>query len=344
MGISGLSRYALTSCVTAALLAGCGGSSPPIGAPGAMPQRPAISQHPGRGGSWMLPEAKSENLLYIAGSANGQNGNAYVYTYPQGHLVGTLTGFAEPFGECTDSAGDVFVVAYSNGSMTSSTIYEYAHGGTNPIATLNDPKTAQGCAIDPQTGNLAASGDGVAIFKNASGKPKLYYSSEYGFYYCSYDNKSNLYLTTPNGKPDQAALVRLASGSASFEQISLSPKLYSGSNIWPTVRWDGKHIAVTSTPYRKPISVYRLRIVGSNAAVISSATLSSPKNNYYGETWIQGKSIIGVGYGKRGYWNAFLWPYPLGGLPDRTIRRVGEIRYPEVSSVTVSVAQSQKAP
>ena len=28
-----LSQYAISSCVTAALLAGCGGSQPPIGAP-----------------------------------------------------------------------------------------------------------------------------------------------------------------------------------------------------------------------------------------------------------------------------------------------------------------------
>jgi hypothetical protein len=36
-------RYALSSCVAAAMLAGCGGSQPPIGAPGAMPQSPTKS-------------------------------------------------------------------------------------------------------------------------------------------------------------------------------------------------------------------------------------------------------------------------------------------------------------
>ena len=334
------SRYALSACVAVVMLSGCGGSQPPIGAPGAMPQSSAIATQAENDGSWMLPEAKSEDLLYIA--AWPGYGAAYVYSYSKGQLVGTLTGFAEPFGECTDSAGDVFIVAYSNSSTSSSTIYEYAHGGSSPIASLNDPKTAQGCAVDPKTGDLAAAGDAVAIFKNASGKPKLYYSSGYGFYYCTYDNKSNLYLTTPNGGPDEEALVRLASGSASFEPISLTPKLYSGGNISPTVQWDGKHIAVTSTPYRKPISVYRLRIVGSNATVISTATLSSPKNVYYGETWIHGKTIIGVGYSHHD-WDAFLWPYPKGGLPVRTIKKVGETRDPEVSAVTVSVAQSQKA-
>ena len=34
----GTSHYALCSCVAAAMLAACGGSQPPIGAPGAMPQ------------------------------------------------------------------------------------------------------------------------------------------------------------------------------------------------------------------------------------------------------------------------------------------------------------------
>ena len=35
-----LGRRALTSCVAAALLAGCGGSQPPMGAPGAMNRYP----------------------------------------------------------------------------------------------------------------------------------------------------------------------------------------------------------------------------------------------------------------------------------------------------------------
>jgi hypothetical protein len=38
-------------CVAAALLARCGGSQPPIGAPGAMPQTSAIAVHAERGGS-----------------------------------------------------------------------------------------------------------------------------------------------------------------------------------------------------------------------------------------------------------------------------------------------------
>ena len=39
-----LGRYALSLNCTAALLAGCGGSQPPIGAPGEMSQGRAIAQ------------------------------------------------------------------------------------------------------------------------------------------------------------------------------------------------------------------------------------------------------------------------------------------------------------
>jgi hypothetical protein len=37
----GLNRYALTIGAAAAMLVGCGGSQPPIGAPGAKPDGPA---------------------------------------------------------------------------------------------------------------------------------------------------------------------------------------------------------------------------------------------------------------------------------------------------------------
>jgi hypothetical protein len=98
-------------------------------------------------------------------------------------------------------------------------------------------------------------------------------------------------------------------------------------------------MAVTSDPYRKPVFLYRLHITGSSAEVISSATLTSRTNVYTGEMWIQGKSIIGVGYATpRHSEAAFFWPYPKGGAPDRTIKSLGKIRYPEVSAVTVSVA------
>ncbi|MGA8474385.1 MAG: hypothetical protein WB681_04900, partial [Candidatus Cybelea sp.] len=89
MRIWDFSRSVFGICA-AAMLAGCGGSQPPIGAPGAMPQTSAITTHAAQGTSWMLPGASSQDLLYIS---SNDRGSVYVYSYPQGSLVGTLTGF-----------------------------------------------------------------------------------------------------------------------------------------------------------------------------------------------------------------------------------------------------------
>jgi hypothetical protein len=50
MGLN-LGRYALSSCVAAAMLAGCGGSQPPIGTPGAMPHSAQSASHAASGRS-----------------------------------------------------------------------------------------------------------------------------------------------------------------------------------------------------------------------------------------------------------------------------------------------------
>jgi hypothetical protein len=326
-----------SATLAGALLAGCGRIAAPINAAGAIPQSRVMTTQGERGGRWMLPEAKSEDLLYIA--AGHLEGAVYVYTYPKGRFVGTLTGLAEPFGECTDSAGDMFIVAYSNASMNSSTIYEYAHGGTSPIATLSDPNVAFGCAVDPTTGNLAASGAGVAIYQGARGNPTIY-SSDFAFHYCGYDNKGNLYLSAASDRSyNEAQLIRLARGSSEFEQVSLNEPLYKNT-LWPSVQWDGKHMTVSSNPDRKPLLIYRLHITGSSATAVGTTEVSSSKEHYNGQTWIQDGTIVGTGYAKRGSENAFLWRYPAGGVARGQIRNVG-VRNPEVSGVTVSVAPSR---
>src|SRR5580700_9415982 len=98
-------RHTLSICVAAAMLTGCGGSQPAIGAPGTMPQSPAIATHAAHGTSWMAPDAVTQDLLYVGGNS----GDVTVYSYPKGKLLGTLTGFNLPAGECVDKAGDVLI-------------------------------------------------------------------------------------------------------------------------------------------------------------------------------------------------------------------------------------------
>jgi hypothetical protein len=136
------SRYPLYSCVASAMLAGCGGSQPPIGAP----QSRAVATHADRSGSWMLPEAKSEDLLYISDYYG-----VHVFSYPKGQYVGDINAFG--YGLCSDRAGDVFVADAPNRQL-----YEYRHGSTKRLQTLYDNYVdfnPINCSVDPTTGNLA---------------------------------------------------------------------------------------------------------------------------------------------------------------------------------------------
>ena len=163
----------LTICTIAPLLAGCGGSQPPIGAPGAMQQTSPVGTHGRPGKSWMLHNATTSDLIYVTGECDG----TCVVSYPGGEMVGSLNvGLGLNSGVCSDCLGNVYV---ADNSATSSMVVEYAHGGTIPIATFDLPgNSAAGCSVDPASGNLAVmfegSGANVAIFTHASQEPQLY--------------------------------------------------------------------------------------------------------------------------------------------------------------------------
>lgn len=142
MKLSVLRHYALSICVAAAMLAACGGSQPPIGAPGAMPQTSARKA----AGSYGA-------LLYIA---SGSYDTVDMYTFPAGKYVGkiTLPGVDNAYGMCSDSSGNVFVTTIPPQPAPGS-IYEYSYGATTPVATLADDDLPYGCSWDPTTGNLA---------------------------------------------------------------------------------------------------------------------------------------------------------------------------------------------
>jgi hypothetical protein len=344
-----LARYASSIGTAAALLAGCGGLQPRIGVQGVMPQSRAIVHGAGRNRAaapWIGATTSSQKLLYVS----SEGGTVYVYSYPQGKFVNTLKPLnTYAAGECVDSAGDVFVT--TSNSSGSSTIYEYAHGGTNPINALSDPGVAGGCAVDRTTGNLAVTnprdfnnpyyaytGD-LAVYAGAQGQPTMYYPKPplAGFIFGTYDDRGNLYLSAgDNSHPDYVDLVRLSSGSSSFEMISLPEKFYGPASV----QWDGKYVTFSSGGDHDPLLVYRLHISGSNAKLIATTQLTSQKNLSKGQAWIRGHTIIGTDYIRHGYQDVSFWAYPKGGKPEHNINKAG-VRGYQLWGVAVSVAPSQ---
>ena len=324
-------RYALASCVAAALLAGCGGSQPPIGAPGVAPQTSAIAAHAGRGTSWMLPEAKREDLLYVSDDLAN---DVYVLSYPQGKLVGTLTGFFSPLGECVDTVGDVWVSNFSPPAFI-----EYAHGGTTPIATLSEPGgEPQSCSVDPTSGNLAVVGysaSTIAVYPHAQGTPTLYSDPDFGSYiYCTYDGAGNLFADGQNTNFN--LLAELPQGGSTLRDVTLSSRLPAFS-----MQWDGQDLAIATIPNHAhgPTLIDRVQVSGTAATIIGSISLDSRGNRHETQEvqyWVQGHTIVGPDKIGDRYSFIEFWHYPAGGNPSNVVRDIGRQPW----GVTVSLAQA----
>jgi hypothetical protein len=303
-------------CAAAAILAGCNGaasqlspsetllqSGPPLVSPhGVAPAR----RHDDRR-SWMVAGAKRTSLLYVT---DANNGTVSVFSYPQGDLTGTLTGFEEPYGDCTNKAGDVWIV-----DDETATITEYAHGGTSPIATLSDSgEYPAGCSVDPSTGNLAVTnyeGPGgsqgsLSIFKKAKGKPVDYTDSAISrAWFCSYDDSGNLFVDGDKDGTSGFQLAELPAGSGTFTNISIDQSI----TVAGGVQWDGKYVAVAEEN-EGPDSVYQFSISGSTGTEVTSSLLVGSKNVH--QFWIDParKRVIApsASLGTAGYWK-----FPAGG-------------------------------
>ena len=298
-----------------AMLAGCG-SVGPQSSVFAM-RGFARSMHADHSRSWMTPDAKNVDLLYISDAGSG---DLYVYSYPGAKLKGTLTGLDAPEGVCVDKSGDVWVA--NTGAMD---IVEYAHGGTSPIATLSDPGYFPlGCSVDLTTGNLAvtnvceevsgqcvADGD-VLVYANAKGTPASYADSAVTQpFFCGYDDKENLYVDGLYNDTD-FAFSELPRGSSSFTNITLNETMYQPAGV----QWDGKYVAV-GTYWAYDDIVLDFRIKGTQGKLARPGGTPLDGATQVVQFWIQGKVIIGPNHGRSG--SVMFWHYPAGGSPFKTL-------------------------
>lgn len=325
--------------ITAALLAACGGSQPPIGAPGAIPQSRVIATHAARDVSWMLPEAKSEDLLYVTNYSY-----VSVYSYPALKLIGTLNGFKSTVGDCIDGSGNVFITnhVYGHGDTR---IAEYAHGGSKPIAELaNDDRIGPiGCSVDPTTGDLAVSGGGssrgagVNIFKRARGKatyvdiPSMVFDS-----FCAYDAKGDLFVDgEKNFHGRGPAFAELPHGSSKFSNIKLNATIDPSGGI----QWDGQAIAVGA--YYQPRkqhtpAIYRFAINGSKGTKVGMTLLGSPAYTTSFQFFVLTRAIVVPNWPYSGGKDVLLYKYPAGGAPTAVLSRNTD----DPRGATISIAPS----
>jgi serine/threonine-protein kinase len=167
------------------LLAACGGSQPPIGAPGAVTRTLALATNAEHGKSWMLPEAKGQlarpsykvtpPLLYATNYFNSTNWDG-VTVYRAGAknpapLARISDGIELPVGACIDGQGTLYVIS---DTASRSWVSEYTLGKTTPSRIITDGMNeASYCAIDGK-GNLWVTnfyGPNVTEYLTGSKKP-----------------------------------------------------------------------------------------------------------------------------------------------------------------------------
>jgi DNA-binding beta-propeller fold protein YncE len=302
----GTFRAVVLLAVTAVPI-GCAGSGSTVS-----PSLPSLAHSTG---SWVAPDVKKSDLLYV--SDQGTN-DVYILSYPDGRLEGTLTGFDVPVGLCVDAAGDVFVA-----NTYGSNVIEYAHGGTTPIQTLNEPGSLPlDCAVDPKTGDLAVtnSAEGsasVSIYKDAQGEPTTIADPSMSYMdYCGYDNRGDLFADgTGSGAPAYDAergvldLAELRKGAAKFKNLTV---LYQYFESVGGVQWDGKYVAVEDSfgDAIYQIEVTRLRTFVEGETHLYGAHVA-------GQFWIT-SSKVGSGGANVIVPNVAgesvgVWAYPAGG-------------------------------
>lgn len=276
-----------------------------------------------RGITWMAKGLKQRDLLYVS---NG-NGTVSVYRYWQRQLVGVLTSFQKPGGECSDFTGNVYITDSEAGK-----IYEYAHGGKKPVRTIDDsPYIPYGCAVDPKSGDLAVANAGegtytagnIAIYPHGTGTPTRYEGPyDDHFINCAYDDRGDLFANSEifvyYTFYYDIAFYYLPNRGTQLVPEDLSQPYFSSG--WPYVNslsFDGKSWVVDtrSDLYLYKINVqvdYEGKIELSGAYGIRPVALFR-KGLKYGAT-----QAVGVGEWES-HTDAAYWKYPAGGDPVGTI-------------------------
>lgn len=272
------------------------------------------------------------DLLY----ATTIGGSGFVFAYPGGGMVAE---FVVPkakhvWGACADEIGNVFVTAER--SARSSVVYEYAHGGTAPVATLRDDGyVAGGCSSDPVSGDLAVTSyslhanakNNVALYSPGRGRPRRFFDADLSPAFCAFDEAGNLFVDGEGS----VQLAELRKGGSALETLRLDRVLVRPGGI----EWDGRDLAIEEGGFaRKFSAIDRVRLTGSNGNVARTIHLHGLANR--GATFtLDGPAILSAG----GQQDTGIgeWSYPGGGRV-RKVFRAHHIRGDSIYGVAISLA------
>ncbi len=318
-----MSRDAFAACLAAVSIAGCGAGEP---SRAALPAAPAARAHANlarfaHAGSWLRHDASSSgDLVYMA---QGQTVGIYSFA---GKMVGALKGLEGVEGLCSDPLGNVWVTYGAS-------LLEYARGGTVPIAQLYTASGALSCAVDPTTGDIAATqgsiegGEGsVAVYTDIYGTPQTYTDSDMNYYaFCSYDSQGNLFVNGARSLRKGSVLAELPVGGSTLASVKMDEKFEKIGGL----QWDGQYVAIGDS--LKHV-IYQMSVSGGQATTISTSHFhdwTGPRFKTIEPFAIaNGEIVLTFSDRQTGFWK-----FPAGG---NTIRRMTVLG----GAKTISIAAS----
>jgi hypothetical protein len=326
MKISNLAKYAIGITAGAAMLAACssnGGSSlAPTGSTAGAPSVSHVGKtimvngllltaaHPnlaGLRGSPISPDKKKHHKKKAADQYISDFGNSEVFefSYPKhDSSIGDITGIENAQGECTNVTSGVGKKTFWVTASGSEAIDEFDVNGTSPIKTLTTSAGEPvGCAIDPATGNLAATiieNGEVVIYAKASGAGTVTQSPLIEAFFATYDKNSNLYVDGFNDE-DEFGLVELKKGSSTWETLSTSNSIEFPGNV----QYDGKYVTVND---QEAHDIFGYTCSGTSCTLEQTTALDGSSD--CDQTWIAKGYVICPDAGND---DGEIYKYPAGG-------------------------------
>ncbi|MGC9991973.1 MAG: hypothetical protein ABSD52_06235 [Candidatus Cybelea sp.] len=309
-----------------------------------MPHYEQRAMHPDRNRSSISPNSiATKRLLYVGDDSTN---DVYVYNYKSGKLLGTLTGFDGPYGECVDGKGDIYIANFDAGNVV-----EYTRGGTKLLNTYESGGTPIGCSIDSKGDVAVTSFDPGEVTVYPGGNPSkgtTYSDSSCTYLWTlGYDRRGDL-IGSGETSSGGRGFCALLSGSKSMTLLTTS-----GITIdFPGgASWDGKYIVLVDQEAggTYQTGLVRATLKGTTLYYVGETSLSDDCYNDYtdvvnpflvGKTNTlfhgkQAKAVIGAnlwcpdgGHGKVDFWH-----YPAGGLPYKNLTASSEEPYGQAVSI-----------
>jgi hypothetical protein len=261
-------------------------------------------------------------VLFVS---DGLGGKVYLYSVSELRHIGTIKGFIEPEGECSDTKGDVWIT--DTGSLQ---IFEYSHSGVKEKTLSDTLGSPAGCAWDSTTGDLAVMnlyGQGgtaypgsVLIYKHASGTPHAYTTpGEFKYYFGGYDTKGNLYFDGRQFSSGTFMLSKLPKDAKQAQLINVT-----GGTIYTPglVEWNAANnqldVGDQTCGSKQAACVYALSVVKGKGKIKQTTTL----DGVFGDPvcdMVQGTIYNGTLYGSDACGSlegiTYEWSFPAGGNP-----------------------------